>query len=207
MRFVVPLMLILASCSKPGPSTWSMLDAPLSSHWKLTGNPDNGTFELSANELVLSQGKPMTCTRFDAWESMGLPTCDYAITFEAQRVEGHDFFAAITFPVRRIDTCATLVVGGWGGGLVGISSIDGEDASVNATRSEQQFVNGQWYRFRLEIRSDELKAWMNDNPVINASIKARTISLRIGDIEGCAPFGVATYFTKGRVRNLVVSKL
>ena len=30
---------------------------------------------------------------------------------------------------------ATLIVGGWGGGLVGISSIDGEDASNNSTRS------------------------------------------------------------------------
>ena len=207
MSFRWLVALLLVSCSKPEVSSWSMLDSSLASRWSLTANPDNGTFVLRQNEITLTQGKPMTCVRFDGWESMKLPVTDYAITFEAQRIEGPDFFAAVTFPVRRIDTCATLVVGGWGGGLVGVSSIDGDDASANATRSEHKFINGQWYRFRLEVRDDDLQAWMNENRIMNASIKGRTIGLRIGDIEGCAPFGLATYLTKGAVRNLEVTRL
>ena len=52
-----------------------------------------------------------------------------------------------------------------------------------------------------------LQAWLDGRLVINTSIKARTISLRPGDVEKCAPFGVATYLTEGKVRNLSVQEL
>ena len=144
---------------------------------------------------------------FDGWIDEKLPLTDYAIAFEARRVEGRDFFAALTFPVRRIDTCATLVLGGWGGALVGVSSIDDQDASENSTRSEQHFINGQWYRVRLEITNDELKAWLDDRLVVNTSIKGRKISLRPGDIEHCAPFGFASFASEGQVRGLKITRL
>ena len=106
-----------------------------------------------------------------------------------------------------IEGAATLVLGGWGGALVGISSIDDQDASENSTRSEQHFINGKWYRVRLEITNDELKAWIDDRLVVNTSIKGRKISLRPGDIEHCAPFGFATYASEGQVRGLRLRRL
>ena len=70
------------------------------------------------------------------------------------RVEGSDFFVGLTFPVR--DSHASLIVGGWAGSVVGISSIDGRDASENETTEVMKFKNGQWYKFRLRVRADRL---------------------------------------------------
>ena len=47
-------------------------------------------------------------------------------------MKGGDFFATLTFPVD--DSFCTFVTGGWGGDIVGLSSIDGWDASDNETR-------------------------------------------------------------------------
>jgi hypothetical protein len=197
----------LIGCKESQPQRWSLLDAALLPHWVAAEIEGAGKAQISAGEIVLPSGGPMTAVRFDAWESMKLPVTDYAIEFEAMRVEGQDFFGAVTFPVRSLKTCATLVNGGWGGGLVGISNIDEQSANENATRSEHRFVNGQWYRFRIEVRDEEIKCWLDGRLIINASIKARTISLRAGDIEKTAPFGVATYGTTGKVRALVVESL
>jgi hypothetical protein len=149
----------------------------------------------------------MTGIRFLDWAALSLPVADYAIEYEAMREDGQDFFGTVTFPARSLDTCASLVIGGWGGALTGISCIDGFDASENSTRSEQKIENGQWHRFRVEVRSDEIRAWMDRRLIVAASISGRRPGLRTGDIEMCAPFGFATYATTGRVRGLVVERL
>lgn len=186
---------------------WDLLSPEQLQHWSPAGIPDEGRTSVSIGEVVLEPSGPLTGLRYANWQKGRMPVSDYAITFDATRVEGDDFFAAVTFPIRNIDTCATLVIGGWGGGLVGISSIDGQDAAENSTRGEHQFENGKAYRFRLEVRDNELKAWIEDRLVINVSIKGRTLSLRPGYIEKCAPFGLATYSTTGRIRNLCVETL
>ena len=101
-----------------------LLQPPMLGHWKLADMPDAGAASINPTEITLFPGKPMTGVRFDGWAGEHLPVTDYEITMEAQRVEGQDFFAALTFPVRSVETCATLVLGGWGGALVGISNID-----------------------------------------------------------------------------------
>ena len=201
-------LLALSACgptAKPLPI--DLLQPPMKAHWQPASIPDTGSFSITANEITLPAGKPMSGMRFEGWASEHLPVTDYEITLEARRVEGRDFFAALTFPVRSLDTCATLVLGGWGGDLVGISSIDGQDASENSTRSSQRFTNGQWYRVRLRITDDDLMAWLDDRLIINTSLKGRKISLRMGDIEACAPFGLATYATTGQVRKLMLRRL
>lgn len=176
-------------------------------HWHAVEIPDSGNVQVRKGEAVMAPGGPMTGLRYDHWQSGGFPVRDYRVTCEAMRADGGDFFASITFPVRSIETCATLVVGGWGGGLVGISSIDGQDASDNSTRSEQKFENGKWYRLKLEVREDEIRTWIDDRLVINTSIKGRVIGMRPGYIEKCAPFGLATFGSTGKVRDLVVEEL
>ena len=61
---------------------------------------------------------------------------------EARRVEGDDFFYCLTFPYR--DTHATFVLGGWGGSVCGISSIDFMDAMDNSTMTAREFEEGKW---------------------------------------------------------------
>jgi len=136
-----------------------------------------------------------------------LPVVDYRITWEAMRQTGGDFFSSITFPVRDSETHVTMIVGGWGGGLVGISSIDHMDASENPTRTEQAFENGHWYQFRIEVREDTIQAWIDDRPVVNVITSGRILGLRPGDIELTKPFGFATWHTQGRIRNLQIDPL
>ena len=62
------------------------------------------------------------------------------------RLDGSDFFCSTTFPVGK-DPC-TLVVGGWGGMVVGLSNVDHEDASENGTTKTMTFKNKRWYRVR-----------------------------------------------------------
>ena len=44
-----------------------------------------------------------------------------------------------------------ILLGGWGGGVVGISSIDTMDASENETTKYRQFVTDRWYKVRLRV--------------------------------------------------------
>ncbi len=78
------------------------------------------------------------------WKGKDLPKVNYEVTFEAQRVSGSDFFVGFTFPVK--DSPLSLIVGGWGGGLTGFSSIDGSDASENETTGYLEVENGRWYK-------------------------------------------------------------
>ena len=68
------------------------------------------------------------------------PKMNYEVALDAMRVMGSDFFCGLTVPVG--DTFCSLIVGGWGGSLVGISSLDGMDASENETTKFISFEIG-----------------------------------------------------------------
>ena len=114
------------------------------------------------------------------------------------RAEGHDFFAGITFPVN--DSFCSWIVGGWGGSMVGLSSLDDMDASENDTSTSRNFENGKWYPLRLRVLTDRIQAWIGDEQVIDAFIGNRVVSLRFGDIEQSKPFGIAAYSTTSKLR-------
>ncbi len=157
--------------------------------------------------FTLNDGAPMTGIVFPSWLKNGMPVVDYAINYEAMRVSGSDFFGSVTIPVRDEKTFVTFVLGGWGGSQVGISCIDGYDASENTTGSSQKFENGKWYRVRIEVREKELRVLLDGRPIIQTNIAGRTLNLRGGEIAKCAPFGFATYGTTGRVRACVIERL
>ena len=157
--------------------------------------------------LTLKEGGPMTGAVYPDWLKEGLPVTNYAIEYEAQRVAGRDFFGSVTFPVRDGETYVTFVLGGWGGSQVGISSIDGYDASENTTGSSQKLENGVWYKVRIEVRSGELRVLLNGRPIVQTNIMGRTLGLRGGEIDRCVPFGFATYRATGRLRGCVVERV
>lgn len=196
---------ILASCQPPPRSEWKLLSSEFAHAWKKAGIPDEGAFTILQGEARLEAGQPMTGSRFDSWQKHQLPVSDYSIEYEAMRVEGNDFFGTVTFPV--LDTFVSFVVGGWGGTLVGLSSIDDMDASENNTRGNTYFKNNQWHKVRIEVRDEELQAWINSKLFVNTSLRGHKVGLRVGDIEKCAPFGFASYATKARIRNVIIRKL
>ena len=123
-------------------------------------------------------------------------------TLEAMRVEGDDFFCGLTFPIR--DSYASLIVGGWGGSLVGISSIDGADASENETSRTMTFETGRWYRLRLRVSEQKIEAWLDQKKVVDVVTTNRRLSLRAGDIELSKPFGLAAWATSAAFRDIQI---
>ena len=128
------------------------------------------------------------------------PRSGYEIRFEAARLEGKDFFAGITFPVK--DSFCTWINGGWDGTVVGLSSLDGDDASENDTSTVRDFVKGRWYAFRLEVTDDRIRGWIDEAMVIDADITGRRVGLRPGETELCTPLGFASYATVGGLRKI-----
>jgi hypothetical protein len=132
------------------------------------------------------------------------PKTDYEVALEARRVDGRDFFATTTFPVG--DEFCSLVVGGWGGQLVGISSLNGSDASENETTGNLEFKENTWYRIRIRVSEKKVECWVGDEKVVDIERKGRRFSTRI-ECDDCQPFGIASYDTVGAVRDIRVRKL
>lgn len=206
------LVLLLSGCGPPkdqkiAAKRWTLFEAALIEHWQDAKIEGGGEVKREVDGFTLKEGAPMTGNVFPTWKQDGLPLINYRITYEAMRVSGNDFFGSVTFPVGSSDSCVTFVLGGWGGTQVGISSIDGADASQNPTGSSQRFENGRWYRIRIEVQEELLRVWLEDRPLVSFNPKGRQLHLRGADIAKCVPFGFATFGTEGRVRACVVERL
>lgn len=179
------------------PRDWKLLfDGQSLSGWRETPFTGRGKIETAGGSILLLPGSPMTGV---TWTG-DFPKSNYEIRWEARRVQGNDFFSSLTFPVGG--AFATWVIGGWGGDIVGMSSIDGWDASENETRSYFNFENGRWYAFRLEVRPDRVRAWIDSSQVFSVAVEGREISLRRGEIHLSAPLGFAAYATRGEIRKI-----
>jgi hypothetical protein len=121
---------------------------------------------------------------------------------EALKEVGSDFFCGLTFPVSSKEECLTFIVGGWGGGTVGVSSIDGMDASENETTTYGNFEEGRWYAIRLLVEEGRLSAFIDGKQVVDVATEGRKLGLRPGVIEYCAPMGIAAWQTEAKVRKL-----
>jgi hypothetical protein len=177
-----------------------LFDGKTMKGWKITEFAGHGEVEVKDGKIIMNQGV-MTGVNY----TNNPPRMNYEVTYEGCRVDGSDFFASLTFPFD--DTCCTLIAGGWGGGLVGISSIDGMDASENETTQFVAFENGKWYRFRVRVTKDKIEAWVDDKQVAKVNTKGRKIDIRPGEIEGSRPFGFATWATTGAIKNIKLKRL
>ena len=128
-----------------------------------------------------------------------LPSMNYEVSLDAMRTEGSDFFCGLTFPVGK-EPCS-FIVGGWGGGVVGLSSVDSEDAANNETTRYMKFETGRWYRIRLRVVADRIQAWIDEEQVVNLLREDRRFSIR-AEVEMSKPLGIATWSTTGAVRKL-----
>lgn len=138
-------------------------------------------------------------------DGSALPRSHYEITLEAMKLEGEDFFCGLTFPVGK--SACTFVVGGWGGTVVGLSSIDHFDASANETTSAGQFELHRWYRILVRVSDHKIEAWIDDEQMVNVETKGRLITLRGGDIQKSLPLGIATYMTRAAIRDIRLRRL
>ena len=132
-----------------------------------------------------------------------LPVTDYVIYYEARRTMGNDIFAGLSFPYK--DTFASLIIGGWGGIVAGLSSIDGYDASENETTQYFSQQNNIWYSIQLRVTTDSISAIINTEPVFNITTAGKKIHLRPGSVaDGLTLW---TYLSTGEIRNLRIKRL
>ena len=168
--------------------------------WEITNFGPQGPVYISEDQVVLGMGDGCTGV---TWKKE-FPTVDYEVTLEAKRVDGNDFFCGMTFPAGK-DPC-TLIVGGWGGTVVGLSSINGMDASENETSTLRQFEKERWYRIRLRVTGDTIQAWIDDEIVVDFAIGSNLLSIR-PEVELSRPFGIASWRTTAAIKNIKVVKI
>jgi hypothetical protein len=129
-----------------------------------------------------------------------LPKNNYEIELDAMKVQGSDFCCGLTFPVQN--SFCSLILGGWGGGVVGLSSIDGMDASENETTKSLYFKPDRWYHVRLRVTDKKIETWLDSELIINVEIEGRQIAMRFGEIYRSKPLGIATYTTSAALKNI-----
>src|ERR1035437_5641676 len=105
------------------PGGWTALfDGESLKGWRETPFSGRGEVQVKSGMIVIGKGHLTGIT----WTGE-FPRSHDEMRLEAARSEGSDFFAGVTFPVN--DSFCSLISGGWGGSVVGLSSLDDEDAS------------------------------------------------------------------------------
>jgi hypothetical protein len=193
---------VTAAATATGESAWrSLFDGKTLNGWKET---DFSTRAGAAIEKLPQGGPAIIIEQSDMLSGISytntLPTMNYEVALEAMKLQGSDFFCGLTFPVG--ESHCTLILGGWGGAVVGLSSIDGSDASENETTKFIRFDNNVWYRVRVRVTPQKIEAWLDDEQIADVETAGRKISMRPGEIEESKPFGIATWQTRAAMRNI-----
>lgn len=178
-----------------------LFDGTSLANWEPTKFGGEGPVKVEHGQIVLETGRPLTGI---TWAGGELPTTNYEISLEAMRVAGQDFFAGITFPVG--DSFCSFILGGWGGSVMGLSSINFLDASENETSQSIEFSNGRWYDVRIRVTPDKIQTWLDGRQIIDQPLKGNKISIRM-EVEDSKPLGVATWKTTGALRNIRMRRL
>ncbi|MEC8421048.1 MAG: DUF1080 domain-containing protein [Verrucomicrobiota bacterium] len=180
-----------------------LFDGKSLDNWQKTDFAGKGEIFIDKNgSLVLEMGAELSGLH---WKGEDLPTSNYEISLQAMRTMGSDFFCGLTFPYK--ETHATLILGGWGGSLIGISSLDDFDASENETGDAYIFEDNQWYDVRLKVTDSEFTVWIDGKSVIDCEVEGRRVGMRHGEIEMSVPLGVCTFATTGVLKNIKLRKI
>ncbi len=185
-----------------GTQEWqSLFDGKTLKNWKSANFGGEGEVSVKNGQIILGMGATLTGI---TWAGGEIPRMNYEISLEAMKVSGNDFFCGLTFPVGK--SPCSLIVGGWGGGIVGLSSIDGMDASENETTTAMDFAPGHWYRIRLRVTPKKIEAWIDEKQVVDAVTTGHEISIR-PEVELSRPLGIAAWITEAALRNIKLRRL
>ena len=165
------------------------------SGWEISEFGTQGPVTVSEGNIVLNFGDGLTGITYNK----PFPKNNYEVFLEAKKVNGNDFFVGLTFPVN--ETFCSFIVGGWGGPVVGLSTIDGKDASENETQMLMNFDQNVWYSIRLQVKTDSILAWIDEQKVLDFSTQNRLIYIR-PEVELSKPFGIASWNTTAALRNI-----
>lgn len=187
---------------KKDKSVISLFDGKTMKGWKSTNFGGEGEVLVKDGSLIMEMGSDLTGITWK--DARSIPKSNYEITFQAMRVDGFDFFCGLTLPIQK--GYGSLICGGWGGGVCGLSSIDSYDASENETTSYRAFKAKQWYKFRIRVTDDAINAWVDGDEIIDVPIVDQKFSVRI-EVDASKPLGFCTWQTTGALKDIKLRKL
>jgi hypothetical protein len=200
MRTVAAALLVwsgLAGCTTgPAAAPWTdLFDGAQLGKFVVTDFGGQGEVAVRDGAIELGFGSPLTGITWNG----EVPTGAYELEVAAARVDGGDFFAGITFPVG--DSHLTLVLGGWGGSLCGLSSLDGNDAAHNDTRTHRQFAPGRDHTARIVVTADRVQTFLDGEPLCHAERSQHRLGLR-PEVLLSRPLGISSFATCSRIRSV-----
>jgi len=173
--------------------------------WSIPGFGGEGEVCVKDGELIIGLGVAATGIKY----KKDFPKSNYEIRYEAKRTKGYDFFGALTFPVGN--SFCSFINGGWGGGVVGLSCIDGYDASENQTSQYYSFKSGKWYKFRVVVTDEKIMVWIGDEEKkpelkIDVDLKDKKINTRL-ESRPFEPLGLTTWCSEGIIKDFKYREL
>ncbi|MEM9369477.1 MAG: family 16 glycoside hydrolase [Planctomycetota bacterium] len=184
---------------------------PMRGKWDIARFGGEGPTEIDDNLIKLGFGDPLTGVRWTG----DFPTDNFEIRLQARRTDGFDFFVALTFPVGMTTTrslssrkqpCVSFVLGGWGGGVTGISSIDGQDASSNETTVFDGYDNDRWYKVRVRVDDQKIMAWVDDEETVDVDRENKKFDIR-AEMDPTLPVGIANFQCYSEIRGIEYRRL
>jgi hypothetical protein len=183
-------------------SVQTLFDGKTLDGWKITDFGGEGEVVVKDSQIIMSMGQPLTGITWKDGDK--LPKDNFEITLQAMKRKGDDFFCGLTFPVR--DSHATFVVGGWAGSVVGLSNINGQDASENETTKYENFKKNEWYAIRVRVAGGKIECWINDEQKVDVELKDNKISTRI-EVDPNKPLGVCCYNVEAALKDIKLRRL
>ncbi len=168
--------------------------------WKSANFGGEGPVTVREGQIVMEPGIMLTGI---TWQR-DFPTTDYEIRLKANRLEGRDFFCGLTFPVA--ESHCTLIVAGWAGAVVGLSCVDGRDASENETTRFMRFENDRWYAIRLRVTSNRITAWIDGQQVVDLETTGRHLAPR-PEVDLSKPLGMAAWQSRAALKDVHYRRL
>lgn len=175
---------------------WKPLPTDDTELWSASVFGGDGTVEFTEESIRMSSGDPITGVRCRA----EIPKEDFEIELEARRTKGFDFFCGLTFPVGEDGQCS-FVVAGWAGAVVGLSSVDGQDAARNPTKRLMSFENDTWYKVRVRVDKEAIRCWIDEELIVEQPREGHTFDIR-AELYESLPLGIAAYMSASELRNV-----
>jgi len=206
---------------------WTLLfDGKTLDGWTVSKLDADKKAEVKDGVIIIGRDDLASGVKYDK----PFPKTNYEILYQAKRAAGYDFFGTITFPVK--DSYCSFVNGGWSGNIIGLSSIDGYDASENETTAFYEFKDKKWYQFRVCVTDDRILVWfyqVEDNgkpvepekddpkdaaaikaemekPKVNLALEDKRMSTRL-EVTFFQPLGISTWNTEGHLRDIKFREL
>ncbi len=209
----ITLLCLLTGCavlpysrdlSNISPNQWEeVFDGKSLKGWKpfiKTKYETGGAVEVKNGAVQLAIGLPYSAVM---WEGEFLRS-NYEVELKAKRTDGNDIFCGLLFPVGT--NYCTMILGGWGNSVVGLSCVNFMIAADNETAVMKSFMENEWYDVKLRVTSEKIEAWVEGEQLIDLELAEKIITPYFG-LEIFAPFGFFTFETSAAVKDIYVKRI